>query len=256
MDRSRSASPIFHRNQRDNANPPPQQQQAEAEAGQGGGGPGAQANPPGAGPGPQPEGDADNQQRQDDGGVGDPLRNVPVRGHRLSLLQDLENVAARLTPDSSLDDCLLVHNAANDALLDCIVELLLNFNHAEVDDQRSRSLRAATNSRILATKLMVFARVTEFPPRVEQKKLFLSNFQEFLQGYMRYVSLIAALSDHAARFLAAWRGQLNQDNVQRVFREAMQLSNFVRNFCWTDMCIHSGLHVIHFHLFPFKRRIL
>ena len=236
MDGSRTPSPVFHRNQRDNAEPPPQQQQAGADNVQGEDAPGAQAGQPGAGPAPQQGQNAGDQRHQDDGGVGDPLRNVPVRGYRLTILQDLENVAARLTPDSSLDDCLLVHNAANDAVLDCIVELLLNFRHAEVDDQRSRSLRAATSSRILATKLMVFARVTEFPPRVEQKKLFLSNFQEFLQGYMRYVSLIAALSDHAARFLAAWRGQLNQDNVQRVFREAMQLANFVRK-CVSSACV-------------------
>ena len=235
MDRSRSPSPVFHRNQRDNAGPPPPQQQAAADNGQGEHPPGPQADQPGAGPGPQQGQNADNQQHQDDGGVGDPLRDVPVRGYRLTILQDLENVAARLTPDSSLDDCLLVHNAATDAVFDCIGELLLNFQHSEIDDQRIRSLRAATNSRILATKLSVLARITEFPPRPEQKKLFLSNFQEFLQGFMRYVSLVAALSDHAARFLAAWRGQLNQDNVQRVFREAMQLANFVRK-CVSSAC--------------------
>ena len=236
MASSRTPSPVFHRNQHANADPPPQQQQAQGEAGQGEGGPGAQADPPGAGPGPRQGQDAGNQQRQDDRGAGDPLRNVPVRGHRLSILQDLENVASRLTPDSSLDECLLVHIAANDALLDSIVELLLNFQHAEVDDQRIRSLRASTNSRILANKLSVFARVVEFPPRLEQKKLFLSNFQEFLHGFMMYVSLIAALSDHAARFLAAWEGQLNQDNVQRIFREAMQLATFVRK-CVSSVCV-------------------
>ena len=232
---SRSPSPVLHRRQRDNAEPPPQQQQAGADNRQGEDAPGGQAGQPGAGPAPQQGQNAGDQRQQDDGGVGDPLRDVPVRGYRLTILQDLENVAARLAPDSSLDDCLMVHNAANDAVLDCIVELLLNFEHAEVDDQRSRSLRAATNSRILATKLMVFARLSDFPPRLEQKKLFLSNFQEFLQGYMRYVSLVAALSDHAARFLSAWRGQLNQDNVQRVFREAMQLANFVRK-CVSSTC--------------------
>ena len=106
---SRSPSPVLHRRQRDNAEPPPQQQQAGADNRQGEDAPGGQAGQPGAGPAPQQGQNAGDQRQQDDGGVGDPLRDVPVRGYRLTILQDLENVAARLAPDSSLLHPTFVH---------------------------------------------------------------------------------------------------------------------------------------------------
>ena len=49
MASSRTPSPVFHRNQHANAEPPPQQQQAQGEAGQGEGG--APGDPGGPHPG-------------------------------------------------------------------------------------------------------------------------------------------------------------------------------------------------------------